>query len=107
MPNKQTEVNIMLHNATPQVAIKSQQGKRGDANDDHATWFAVDRPDRQCVVHIGVVADGVTSTAGIGCVVVAESMVVGVVEVAGGSAEDEHDVANATPMRMAATRTPK
>ena len=47
-----------------QVAVKSQQGKRGDENDDHAAWFSVDRPDRQCVVHVMLVADGVTSTAG-------------------------------------------
>ncbi|MCB0091605.1 MAG: serine/threonine-protein phosphatase [Caldilineaceae bacterium] len=54
----------MQRNAVPQVAITSQQGKRGDENDDHAAWFAVERSDRQFMVYVGVVADGVTSTAG-------------------------------------------
>ena len=62
--NSQMDVTMMRPNAAPQAAIKSQQGKRGHENDDHAAWFAVDRPDRQFVVHVGVVADGVTSTAG-------------------------------------------
>ncbi len=51
-------------NNIPQVAITSHQGSRGDENDDHAAWFAVARPDRHWLVHVGVVADGVTSTKG-------------------------------------------
>lgn len=50
--------------AIPDVGLTSQQGQRGNENDDHAAWFAVARPDRQCTVYVGVVADGVTSTTG-------------------------------------------
>ena len=36
--------------AIPDVGLTSQQGQRGNENDDHAAWFAVARPDRQCTV---------------------------------------------------------
>ncbi|MEZ4712056.1 MAG: protein phosphatase 2C domain-containing protein [Caldilineaceae bacterium] len=58
------DITVMRPRAAPPAAIKSQQGKRGHENDDHAAWFAIDRPDRQFMVYVGVVADGVTSTAG-------------------------------------------
>ncbi len=50
--------------AAPNVGLTSHQGIRGEENDDHAAWFAIARPDRQCMVYVGVVADGVTSTTG-------------------------------------------
>lgn len=50
---------------TPLVAWKSQQGTRGkEQNDDHHGWFAIERSDRQAVVYVALVADGVTSTEG-------------------------------------------
>lgn len=48
----------------PLVGLDSHQGQRGTENDDHAAWFAVARPDRQQMIYVGIVADGVTSTAG-------------------------------------------
>jgi len=49
---------------TPAVGLISHQGTRGDENDDHANWFTIVRPDRQQIIFVGVVADGVTSTTG-------------------------------------------
>lgn len=49
---------------TPMIGLLSHQGKRGEENDDHAAWFSIARSDRKQFIHIGVVADGVTSTAG-------------------------------------------
>ncbi len=54
----------MTNPMTPQIGLRSHQGKRGTENDDHATWFVVERPDRGCTVYVAAVADGVTSTTG-------------------------------------------
>lgn len=54
----------MTHPAAPPFGLHSHQGQRGAENDDHATWFAVPRPDRGYTVYIAAVADGVTSTTG-------------------------------------------
>lgn len=49
--------------STLQVGMASHQGLRGTENDDSVAWFAVARPDRGVMVHVAVVADGVTSTS--------------------------------------------
>lgn len=54
----------MTHPTAPPFGLHSHQGQRGAENDDHATWFAVPRPDRGYTVYIAAVADGVTSTTG-------------------------------------------
>lgn len=54
----------MTHPTAPPFGLHSHQGQRGAENDDHATWFAVPRPDRGDTVYIAAVADGVTSTTG-------------------------------------------